>query len=151
MKFNKRGQSALEYLVTYGWAILAIVVVAAVLWYFGVFNPGNFASQSASARGFGDFSVVDQKYAGTELILVVGNAVGQQVNVTGISVAGVAGTLNPTSTLINAGEQATLNATVGACGTAGTQYDSEVTITYTNIKSGVEGKTSSGTLKGSCA
>ena len=29
---KKRGQSALEYLVTYGWAILAIVIVAAVLW-----------------------------------------------------------------------------------------------------------------------
>src|SRR3989338_6328732 len=101
MKF-KRGQSALEYLVTYGWAILAIVVVAAVLWYFGVFN-------------LGDFSVVDQKYAGTELLLVVGNAVGQHINVTGVAVNGAAGTLNPASTQINAGEQATLNATIANC------------------------------------
>jgi len=34
-----KGQTALEYLITYGWAILVILVVLAVLWYYGVFNP----------------------------------------------------------------------------------------------------------------
>jgi len=36
---NKKGQAALEYLMTYGWAILAVVVVLAVLWYLGIFTP----------------------------------------------------------------------------------------------------------------
>ena len=35
-------QSAMEYLMTYGWAILIIAVVLAVLFQLGVFSSGNF-------------------------------------------------------------------------------------------------------------
>ncbi len=41
MRRPLRLQSAIEYLVTYGWAILAITVVLAALFALGVFNPGN--------------------------------------------------------------------------------------------------------------
>ena len=34
----KKGQAAMEYLMTYGWAILVIVIVLAALLYLGVFN-----------------------------------------------------------------------------------------------------------------
>ena len=40
-----RLQSAMEYLMTYGWAILIIAVALAVLFYFGVFNPSSFVGQ----------------------------------------------------------------------------------------------------------
>lgn len=42
---NKKGQAAMEFLMTYGWAILAAVVVIGVLAYFGVFNPGTYTPQ----------------------------------------------------------------------------------------------------------
>jgi len=35
---NNKGQSALEYLMTYGWALVVIVIVIAALFAFGVFN-----------------------------------------------------------------------------------------------------------------
>lgn len=35
----RRGQSAMEYLMTYGWALLVIVVVLAALVLLGIFNP----------------------------------------------------------------------------------------------------------------
>jgi hypothetical protein len=38
---TKRGQAAMEYLMTYGWAILVIVIVLAALLYLGVFNIAN--------------------------------------------------------------------------------------------------------------
>lgn len=38
-----RLQSAMEYLMTYGWAILIIAVVLGVLYYLGIFNGANFA------------------------------------------------------------------------------------------------------------
>ncbi len=38
MKFAK-AQAAMEYLMTYGWAILVIVIVLAALLYLGVFTP----------------------------------------------------------------------------------------------------------------
>lgn len=37
-----KGQTAVEYLMVYGWAILIILIVAGVLWYFGVFAPNKF-------------------------------------------------------------------------------------------------------------
>ena len=36
--FNRKGQAALEFLTTYGWAFLVILVMIGGLWYFGVFN-----------------------------------------------------------------------------------------------------------------
>ena len=38
-----KGQTALEYLITYGWAILVILVVLAVLWYYGIFTPAKWS------------------------------------------------------------------------------------------------------------
>ncbi len=40
---SKRLQSAMEYLMTYGWAILIIAVVLGALFQLGVFNAGTFA------------------------------------------------------------------------------------------------------------
>ncbi len=36
----KRGQAALEFLTTYGWAFIVILVMIGALAYFGVLNPG---------------------------------------------------------------------------------------------------------------
>ncbi len=36
-----RGQAAMEYLMTYGWAILVIVIVLAALLFLGVFSVGS--------------------------------------------------------------------------------------------------------------
>ena len=43
MEKRPRLQSAMEYLMTYGWSILIIAVVLAALFSLGVFNPSNFA------------------------------------------------------------------------------------------------------------
>jgi hypothetical protein len=44
---DKRGQAAMEFLMTYGWAILAAVIAIGVLAYFGVFSPGKYISGNA--------------------------------------------------------------------------------------------------------
>ena len=46
---SKRSQSALEYMMTYGWAILIIVIVAVILYSMGIFNPSS--SISATVTG----------------------------------------------------------------------------------------------------
>ena len=38
---HKRGQAALEFLMTYSWAILVVIIVIGALAYFGVLNPSN--------------------------------------------------------------------------------------------------------------
>jgi hypothetical protein len=40
MFFKKRGQAAMEFLMTYGWAILVIIVFVTALSYFDVLRPG---------------------------------------------------------------------------------------------------------------
>ena len=47
---SKRSQSALEYMMTYGWAILIIVIVAVILYSMGIFNPSS--SVSSTVIGF---------------------------------------------------------------------------------------------------
>src|SRR3989344_3309999 len=46
---NKRAQSAMEYLMTYGWAILVVLIALGALFYLGVFNPRTSNSCVASA------------------------------------------------------------------------------------------------------
>lgn len=36
---NKKAQSAMEYLMTYGWAILVVLIALGALFYLGVFSP----------------------------------------------------------------------------------------------------------------
>ena len=43
-----KSQSAMEYLMTYGWAVLAIAVVVIALFQLGIFNSANLASHSTA-------------------------------------------------------------------------------------------------------
>ncbi len=43
---QKRGQAALEYLVTYGWVFVAVLVIIGTLSYFGFLSPDSFLSDS---------------------------------------------------------------------------------------------------------
>ncbi len=70
-KFNKRltisksskSQSAMEYLMTYGWAILIIAIVMVALFQLGVFN-GTFFAPHATAGACEVYRSVD----GTNLV-----------------------------------------------------------------------------------
>ena len=45
---NMKSQAAMEFLLTYGWAITVVVVAIAALAYFGVLDPGRFAPSRCS-------------------------------------------------------------------------------------------------------
>ncbi|HOI19115.1 MAG TPA: hypothetical protein PLX15_04610 [Candidatus Woesearchaeota archaeon] len=45
---GKRAQAAMEFLMTYGWAILIILVAIAALAYFGVLNPARYVADSCT-------------------------------------------------------------------------------------------------------
>ena len=46
---EKRGQVAMEFLMTYGWAILIILIAVGALWMLGVFSPSTPANCSLEA------------------------------------------------------------------------------------------------------
>lgn len=50
--FGRRGQAALEFLTTYGWAFMVILVMIGALAYFGILNPQNMVrDQCMSTAG----------------------------------------------------------------------------------------------------
>mgnify|MGYP001619472072 FL=1 len=49
-KMDKKSQAALEFLMTYGWAILVVLVAIAALAYFGVLSPCKFVPSSAGCE-----------------------------------------------------------------------------------------------------
>lgn len=44
----KKGQAAMEFLMTYGWAILVVLIAIGALAYFGVLNPSRFLPASCT-------------------------------------------------------------------------------------------------------
>ena len=144
----KRGQSALEYLVTYGWAILAIVIIAAVLWYTGIFNPSKIAGGGKQGGGFGQFTYSDHTVTATNATVVVGNTVGRQIDVWSATVAGTScpPTTIPTSVAPNALVTITCGDVTGL--SAGAAYDYNVTILYTDSQSGLNHTDTGGYIRG---
>ena len=45
---NRKSQAAMEFLSTYGWAFLVILVIMGVLAYFGILNPSKFLPSRCS-------------------------------------------------------------------------------------------------------
>jgi len=79
----KKGQAALEYLLTYGWAILIVIIVGASLYVLGVFTPGQWTGKRQT--GFAQFRVVDFSLKDNgNLTVVFQNQIGKTVNLTEI-------------------------------------------------------------------
>jgi|GEM_PF-916543 len=47
---DRKGQGAMEYLTTYGWAILVVIVIGIAFWRLGIFEIGS--SQPPTSTGF---------------------------------------------------------------------------------------------------
>ena len=47
---SKKGQAAMEYLMTYGWALVALVVVIAALMATGAFNPSYLIAEECTLQ-----------------------------------------------------------------------------------------------------
>jgi hypothetical protein len=75
---NKKAQTALEYLLTYGWSILIIIIVGAALYALGVFSPGTFTGKRST--GYSQFQIVDFKLdTDANLTIVLGNRLGKTI------------------------------------------------------------------------
>jgi len=86
-----KGQAALEYLLSYGWAILIVIIVGAALYSLGVFSPGTWTGKRTT--GFAQFQVVDFKMDdGGNVTLILGNRVGKTVQLDSINLTLKGGT-----------------------------------------------------------
>jgi hypothetical protein len=82
---NNKGQSALEFLLTYGWAILLVLILTVLLWQQGLFNLGGRV-QPGSAGFWGVVPYEDFRYTKDGLLtLPLSNRVSGQVTIRNIS------------------------------------------------------------------
>jgi len=136
-KFRK-SQAAMEFLMTYGWAILVVLVAIGALAYFGVLSPDRFLPakcQLPAGIACTDFKVD----AGASTIdVVLQNGMG--FDLTGVTVA-IKDCTSPASVSIaNGADPVTIQVT-GCTGlTSGSKFKSDVNVSYTNADSGLSHK-----------
>lgn len=56
---HSKAQSAVEYLLTYGWIVIALCVTLLLLYLVGIFNPANIAGVQDTITGTTTFSFTD--------------------------------------------------------------------------------------------
>ena len=123
---RKKSQAALEFLMTYGWAILVVLVAVGALAYFGVLSPDKFLPAKCTLQS--GIACIDHKATATQLILRVQNSLGYDIAVDAVK-AQQCTALGSQGTLKN-GDPATYTFTT--CTNSGSKYNGQVNLTYTN-------------------
>jgi uncharacterized protein (UPF0333 family) len=150
---QKKGQAAMEFLMTYGWAILAAIVAIGVLAYFGVFSPGRLAGSSTIVNNpfYANAWQVDS--SPLQLSLELTNNGGDTLTVSQITVTGTGASAadncdtGAITTSMAPGVLTTFTiACTGATMTAGENYAGNILITYTKQGSTLT-QTSTGTIR----
>ncbi len=146
MVMNRKGQAAMEFLMTYGWAILAAVIVIGVLAYFGVFSPSTYVpNQCVLSAPFGCNAGSASATNGVQLELRHG-VVGEQYTVSSIAVGGCGVNASVTNgTALQADTLYLIHVPCTTAITAGTKFRGDITIIYTKVGSQVQ-QTSSGQI-----
>jgi len=144
---EKRGQAALEFLMTYGWAILAAIIVIGVLAYFGVFSPGKYAPKVITINA--PFGVTQEYSVATDSInFVLRNGAGDSVNISSIAIAGC-GT-NSTAMTMADGTSKLITVPCSPVLTSSDKFKGAITITYRTGEQLID-LTSTGDISGTVA
>ncbi len=150
MKFtNKKGQAGLDFLMTYGWALLVVVLVVAALFALGIFDIGSFLGSRTS--GFSQIGIVGWNLdSGGTLSVMFENHAGKTVSITNVTATykGESVAYNTPVTLANGKRSATLAlGTFTSPDPIGSTYNVEMEIRYNDPDTGFD-YTDSGTLTG---
>src|SRR3990172_8757996 len=84
---QRKSQAAMEFLMTYGWAILVVLAAIAALAYFGVLSPEKFLPEKCVLSP--GLTCVSHKVEPTKITMVIANGLGRTVIINSINVAGV--------------------------------------------------------------
>jgi len=127
---NNKSQAALEFLMTYGWAILVVLVAVGALAYFGVLSPDKFLPAKCTLQS--GIACIDHKATATSLVLRVQNSLGFDITVDAVK-AFQCTALGSQGALAN-GMGATY---ILVCANAGSKYNGQANITYTVTDTGI--------------
>ena len=134
---NKRGQSALEYLMTYGWAILVVLAAIGALAYFGVLSPDRFLPEKCTLPS--GVACLDFTGSASQVDLVIQNSAGFDMQSTSVVVnstsANFACTDSDGDATLTDGEKDTFTCT--GLSLASGKFKGTLSITYTNAQTGM--------------
>ena len=74
---HKKGQAAMEFLMTYGWAILVVLAAIAALAYFGVLSPTKFIPEKCVLDP--GMACLDFSVSTNQVELVISNSMGKDI------------------------------------------------------------------------
>lgn len=134
-----QGQAALEYLMTYGWALVAMAVVVTVLIFMGLLKPPT----ASTCTGLDKFAYEDHTIdANGNFALYLLNGTGQDISNISASFAGdFSGTASPSTENVAAGNDFRITGSTGIL--AGSAYSGRITITYLRGRYGRHTETAS--------
>jgi len=139
MTYHKKSQAALEFIMTYGWAIMVVIVAIAALAYFGVLSPDRFLpSKCILQAGIAcvDHLAVDEFGPGNGYITVsIKNSLGYDISNVIIKASGCTDT-DSVSLIKNGQDPVQLSATSCTI-TSGQKYSGDINLTYTNADTGI--------------
>ena len=147
---RQKGQAALDFMMSYGWAISLVVIVAAALFLLGVFDFSSFLGTTAS--GFSGVTVSGwQMDSAGAFSFKLANQAGQRINITSVEItSGTASTtITPAYGILENGAGSGTMATSTSLGaiSPGAGYSAKVVINYVDLNSGFAAS-SVGTLTG---
>jgi len=129
----KKGQAALEFLMTYGWAILVVLAAIAALAYFGVLSPDRFLPEKCTMPS--GLACIDFRATGTGLDMIVQNSFGFDINTVTLAVVGTGCTVNATGPVsLTNGESGTYTA---ACTPPSGKFKATLDFSYVNQGTGL--------------
>jgi len=129
---EKRGQAAMEFLMTYGWAILAAVIAIGVLAYFGVFSPSRYVQEMCTISppfGCNDDTTIISAADGIDLVIMNGG--GYDYNLTSVAITNCGS--NGTAMEIQPGQDLTVEIVCDPVLIQDSQYRGAVTVTYHKV------------------
>jgi hypothetical protein len=87
MQVGKRGQAALEFLMTYGWAILVVLVAIGALAYFGVLRPERLLPEKCVIATGSGLYCDDYSARSPIVFLRIKNMLAVRVNITSVNIS----------------------------------------------------------------
>lgn len=131
---SKKGQAAMEFLMTYGWAILVVLAAVAALAYFGVLSPDRFMPEKCTLPS--GTACLDFSASTTSAQIVIQNAAGFDMDQVNISLTGdMEASCEPNSTTLTNGQKNTFTCTPNS-GTFQTgKNQASVVVEYQNRQS----------------
>ncbi|MBN1377295.1 hypothetical protein JW949_03100 [Candidatus Woesearchaeota archaeon] len=143
----KKAQAAMEFLMTYGWAILVVLAAIGALAYFGVLSPAQFLPEKCTfPPGLDCIGKASINSSG--VVVVLANNQGHTINITNVngtettltaySLGSGAGniTTGVTDLAVQNNQKVTISCLVSL--TSGEKFKDDLRVTYTDSETGLQ-------------